>query len=214
METDRSSSSISSGAARSANGGEADESAARLKADSHVFRLTPTAEDFSITDFDALRALILADADLRPFADQPLAENGLTVEGLAVVSGTAFVGFRGPVLDSNERAVILELPTTMLFGDENRPWRRRAKSASEPGAAFATCRLWGMSFWFSPDRLSIPMPVMLLRNAYRLYRWDPQAEADPLAVFEIPTFTHGSADTPTNQRPYCRSRSPTESSPR
>ena len=55
--------------------------AAQLKADSHVFRLTPTAKDLWITDSNALRALILADADLRPFADQPLAENGLTVGG-------------------------------------------------------------------------------------------------------------------------------------
>ena len=183
------------GSARSANGGEADESAARLKADSHVFRLTPTAEGLSITDSNALRALILADADLRPFADQPLAENGLTVEGLAIVAGTAFVGFRGPVLDSNERAVILELPTTMLFGDQTGLAETR-KIRLGTGRGIRDLSPVG------DELLVLAGPVVdtdasdAAPGAYRLYRWDPRVEADPLSVFEIPTFTHGSADTP------------------
>jgi len=183
------------GSPRSADGALDEEGAARLAADSHAFRLTPYAEGVSVTDSNALREWILADADLRPSADRPLAMNGLTVEGIAVVADTAYVGFRGPVVESSERAVLMELPIAKFF--------------REPGAAPATHFLalgTGRGIRdLSPvgdELLILAGPVLdtdagdAAPNAYSLYRWDPRMAEGPARVFDIPTFTHGSDRTP------------------
>lgn len=46
---------------------------------------------------------------------QPLEENGLTVEGMAILRGTAVIGFRAP-LDAGDNALLLEIPLDDLFG--------------------------------------------------------------------------------------------------
>ena len=63
-----------------------------------------------ISDSRRLRSVALEDADLKPFVDKELKENGLTVEAIAVLGDTAYIGFRGPVLgDAKGRAAILPL---------------------------------------------------------------------------------------------------------
>lgn len=183
------------GSPRETDGPLDEKDTARLAADSHVFRLTPHAEGVSVTDSNALRQRILADADLRPFADHPLADNGLTVEGIAVAGGTAYVGFRGPVLQAGERAVVMELTTATLFG--------------EPGAA-PTTRLVALGTGrgvrdLSPvgdDLLILAGPMLntdaasAAPNAYSLYRWNPGAADDPVHLFDLPAFTHGPDQKP------------------
>ena len=61
-----------------------------------------------------LRAVI-ADA-LPKFAEQPLDENGVTIEGLAARDGQLWFGFRGPSVDGD--AFVLEVGTEPLFGSE------------------------------------------------------------------------------------------------
>lgn len=83
---------------------------ARVKADSHVFRIIAReAPD----DSAGLRPLLLADPVLSPFVDLPLEPNGLTIEGLAVMDDRAFFGMRGPVV--NGCAVIFEASIDGLF---------------------------------------------------------------------------------------------------
>lgn len=61
----------------------------------------------------ALNALIQANARLAPFFDRPLADNGLTIEGIAVLGERLYIGMRGPVLDG--AAVMLVAPLASLF---------------------------------------------------------------------------------------------------
>ncbi len=64
-----------------------------------------------------LRALILADPTLAPFADKRLELNGVTIEGIAIRGHRLFAGFRGPVLN-DERAVILSVSLAALFEEQ------------------------------------------------------------------------------------------------
>jgi hypothetical protein len=64
-----------------------------------------------------LARLIKAQAELAPWLDGALSDNGLTIEGVAVRDGRLYVGMRGPVL-ADESAVILELPLAMVFDGE------------------------------------------------------------------------------------------------
>lgn len=183
------------GSARDDDGSLDEEGAAHLKADSHVFRITPFAEGVSVTDSNALRSVILADADLRPFADQPLARNGLTIEGVAVIADVAYVGFRGPVLEANQRAVLLELPTAKLFGDLAGVAEMHVLPLG-PGRGVRDLSPVG------EELLILAGPVLdtdvgdAAPNAYSLYRWDPRSAENPTRVLDIPTFTHGSNQTP------------------
>jgi hypothetical protein len=97
--------------------------AARIAASSQVIRLRVGAPDrVPLTRDDvswiersaALRSLIAANDILKDYMDRRLDENGLTIEGLAVLDGRMFVGFRGPILDDGTTPV-LSLRTAALF---------------------------------------------------------------------------------------------------
>jgi hypothetical protein len=57
----------------------------------------------------SLRAHLAEDAFLEPFLALPSKENGLDIEGLAILAGSAFLGLRGPLIDSFAAAVELSL---------------------------------------------------------------------------------------------------------
>lgn len=73
--------------------------AARLEMDEHGGRLT---------------SLLARDAHLAPFVGVPAKENGLDIEGLAVVDGRVFLGLRGPVLRG--WALVLEIAPRLVGG--------------------------------------------------------------------------------------------------
>jgi hypothetical protein len=112
----------SHGVPRHASGGSDDaKAAARLVADSQVVRIAvdpetgmPRPNGDAITRSARLRDLILGDDKLRPFADQPLDQNGVTIEGLAARGDRLFFGFRGPALEGGH-AAILSISGTALF---------------------------------------------------------------------------------------------------
>jgi Protein of unknown function (DUF3616) len=56
-------------------------------------------------DAGSLRAHLLQDPFLKPFVNLPSKENGLDIEGLAIMGGAAFLGLRGPLIDSYAAAV-------------------------------------------------------------------------------------------------------------
>ncbi len=63
-----------------------------------------------------LREIIAAQPLLRRFLDRRLENNGLTIEGVAVIGGRLFAGFRAPTLD-NGRAPVLSVALGALFGN-------------------------------------------------------------------------------------------------
>ena len=56
-----------------------------------------------------LRAHLAQNAYLEPFLKLPSKENGLDIEGLAMLGGAAFLGLRGPLIDSYAVAVEISL---------------------------------------------------------------------------------------------------------
>jgi Protein of unknown function (DUF3616) len=60
---------------------------------------------FNINDPGSLRAHLTRDPFLKPFLRLPGKENGLDIEGLAVLNGAAYLGLRGPLIDSCAVAV-------------------------------------------------------------------------------------------------------------
>src|SRR5262249_16309694 len=61
-----------------------------------------------------LRTVLVADPVLEPFHDRRLENNGLTIEGIAVIGNRLFAGFRGPALD-NARAPVISIAVDALF---------------------------------------------------------------------------------------------------
>ena len=102
-----------------------------------LFRLpvdeTGAPDAGAVTQID-LRAVLAADAELKPFVDKSAEENGLDIEGLAGREGVLFLGLRAPVRDGE--ATILSMEVDAL-------WRGKAasgggKAASGGGQATVT----------------------------------------------------------------------------
>jgi len=75
----------------------------------------------AVTKID-LRAVLAADAELKPFVDKSADENGLDIEGLAGREGVLFLGLRAPVRDGE--ATILSMEVDAL-------WRGQASSGGD-----------------------------------------------------------------------------------
>ena len=90
-----------------------------------LFRLpvdeTGAPDAGAVTKID-LRAVLAADAELKPFVDKSADENGLDIEGLAGREGVLFLGLRAPVRDGE--ATILSMEVDAL-------WRGKAASGSD-----------------------------------------------------------------------------------
>ena len=82
-----------------------------------LFRLpvdeTGAPDAGAVTKID-LRAVLAADAELKPFVDKSADENGLDIEGLAGREGVLFLGLRAPVRDGE--ATILSMEVDALWG--------------------------------------------------------------------------------------------------
>jgi hypothetical protein len=105
--------------------GNAAEIAARIAASSQIvrIRLKPQVrEELGEDDVQAversskLRPVIAAQSDLQPFVDRRLENNGLTIEGVAVLGGRLYAGFRGPSLDEG-MSPLLSVHMDSIFGD-------------------------------------------------------------------------------------------------
>jgi hypothetical protein len=62
----------------------------------------------AVTKID-LRAVLAADAELKPFVDKSADENGLDIEGLAGREGVLFLGLRAPVRDGEATILSMEV---------------------------------------------------------------------------------------------------------
>lgn len=84
-----------------------------------LFRLpvdeTGAPEAGAVTRID-LRAVLAADAELKPFMDKTADENGLDIEGLAGREGVLFLGLRAPVRDGE--ATLLSMKVDELLSGQ------------------------------------------------------------------------------------------------
>ncbi|HEY5870943.1 MAG TPA: DUF3616 domain-containing protein [Candidatus Tectomicrobia bacterium] len=90
----------------------------RVRFDIHAVsddgRLTGAVE---ITPSTALPTFIQSEPALAHKFNTALADNGLTIEGVAVRDGVLYAGMRGPVRDNGD-AVLLSVPLAALFSGE------------------------------------------------------------------------------------------------
>jgi hypothetical protein len=100
-----------------------DEIDAKIAASSQIVRvrMKPSGRGaFSRSDVagvdrsSRLREFIVAEPALSRFMDRRLENNGVSIEGVAVLQGRLFAGFRGPSLD-NGRAPVLSVSLAALF---------------------------------------------------------------------------------------------------
>ena len=104
---------------------DADKIKARISASSQVIRIrlkpgfgTPLSNnDLGQVELsNKLRAVIALDSLLARFLDRRLENNGVTIEGVAIIGNRLFAGFRGPSLQDGQ-APILSVSLDFLFGD-------------------------------------------------------------------------------------------------
>jgi hypothetical protein len=82
-----------------------------------AFDENDTAPDIERTAL--LRGTIKGQAFLAPYAEQRLQQNGVSVEGMAILDGQLLIGFREPVL--YESAFVMRVPVSELFGELSPP---------------------------------------------------------------------------------------------
>ncbi|SHG98723.1 Protein of unknown function [Kaistia soli DSM 19436] len=172
------------------------ESAARLKADSHFFRIVPEGDSWQISDAASLRSIILADPDLKLFADHELADNGLTIEGVTVSGDTAYIGFRGPVLGVDKsKAAILSLPLSTLFKGAPLPAGTEVHKISLGiGKGVRDLATVGDDVLILAGPVGNEKKDHMAEGAYRLFRWSPGSD-QASELLQLPLSIHGN-DSP------------------
>jgi len=140
------------------------------------FRFSDEAVDTTaIVKSNALREVIKKAPEVGPFAEKPLAENGVNIEGLAVKDDRMYLGFRAPSV--NERGFILNVAVNGVFGNEPMDAKVQAlKLGANTGIRdLAILRK-------SPGMLVLAGPVGA-SGPYSVHYWDGQsAETKPLAT--------------------------------
>ncbi|MBL8894937.1 MAG: DUF3616 domain-containing protein [Rhizobiales bacterium] len=127
----------------------------------------------------SLRRAFRGDAYLDPFLRLPSKENGLDIEGCALLGERMLLGLRGPVLDSH--AIVLDLACRSVLPVTRRRPRRHFLDLGGFGVRGLTRH--GASL------LVLAGPVTAAPGAFRIHRWRPGAPdrvQKPDIVHEFP----------------------------
>jgi uncharacterized protein DUF3616 len=146
---------------------DADLIKARIAAASQIVRFrADEGASAKIERTANLRRAIVAAADLAPFMDRRLEDNGLTIEGIAIKDdATLFAGFRGPVPTDGKGAVILSVPLATLFaGGAEQSKTFRLKLGEGRGVRDLAV--------FGTGMLILAGPVADGPGTYAIYFWD------------------------------------------
>ena len=134
-----------------------------------------------------LRGFIAADPVLRSFMDRRLENNGIDIEGIAIVGAQLFAGFRGPSIDGS-RAPVLSAPLDALFApDSSREISGQAQLHLLPlgdGLGVRDLAPYGDGI------LLLAGPTADGRGGYGIYWWDAASEVVRLLA-DISTFAVG-----------------------
>lgn len=124
---------------------------------------TPTRVD--------LRKVLEEDLFLSPYRELPTKENGIDIEGMAVIDDRIFVGLRGPLVGGF--AVVFEL----YLDDRFRIASLKRHFLKLDGLAVRELARVNASL------LVIAGPVGESQGPFALYRWNPEMDAAPTKVF-------------------------------
>ncbi len=116
-----------------------------------------------------LRGHLSGDPFLMPFVNLPSKENGLDIEGLAIMDGAAFLGLRGPLIDSFAAAVEVSFDDQFGIVESNMHFiDLGAPNQGGGGLGIRDLARDGDSL------LIIAGPVADATGPFRLFRWTPQ----------------------------------------
>jgi len=138
---------------------------------------------------DGLRTLLRHDDHLAPFLDIPGKDNGLDIEGIAVIGQRVYLGLRGPVLRG--WAFVLELRP---FVDPDEPGRLRLREFDD-GLAYRkhVLDLDGLGIRdlcpAGEDLLVLAGPTMDLDGPVRIYRWHGACRVEMPAIVRDEVLT-------------------------
>jgi hypothetical protein len=161
---------------------------ARIAATSQIFRIAlKSAPDHPLTGDDIkevrrtsrLRDIIASQPELARFAGRRLENNGLTIEGVAVVGNRLYAGFRGPSLGSG-RAPLLSVSLDALFAAASPDARLDLLPVGE-GRGIRDLAPFGQGL------LVLAGPTGDEAGAYSIYWWQPSREVQFLADITGPT---------------------------
>ena len=124
-----------------------------------------------------LRKLLPADLVLAPFVDRRLDENGLTIEGLAVRDGRAFVGLRAPSLGGDHAAILSVALSALFEGATPDPKLHLLHLGPRRGIRDLAAAPTGF--------LVLAGPAAEEEGTYSIYRWDGAGRTELLA--ELPS---------------------------
>ena len=170
--------------------------AAGLAASSQIIRLKYDAATGTIKSKGGkvssigLRKLIDREKLFTCYLALPLEKNGITIEGVAVLGGRLFAGFRGPVVGegSDQRAVIMSAKLGYFFDD----------TSFEPKAADAKLYMLNLGkdrgvrdlAVYDDGMFILAGPVTSNKGIYSVYWWDGRGnEAKHLA--DLHKYTNG-----------------------
>ncbi|MBY3158028.1 DUF3616 domain-containing protein [Rhizobium laguerreae] len=143
---------------------------ARLMIDQSTGRPV-TAQSVPFEGDGSLRAVLETDPFFSPFRELPTKENGIDVEGLAVVDGRVFIGLRGPVIGGF--AVVAELAIDNAFKIRSaRPYFLNLQGLGVRELTRDGARI-----------LITAGPVGEAQGPFALYRWSPEPGSAPRKVY-------------------------------
>lgn len=156
---------------------DADEIKARIEAASQIVRFRAAAEGGAAAETERtpnLKKIIAAESALASFMDTRLEKNGLTIEGIAIKdNATLFAGFRGPVLEDNNKAVVLSVAIDTLFSGGTEHKLFRLKLGEGRGVRDLVP--------FESGLLVLAGPVADGPGVYAVFAWDGKSEdVEPL----------------------------------
>lgn len=168
--------------------GDAAEIAAKIGASSRLFRIridpaTVTAEGAltappEVTPSVELKKFLKAEPALAPFIDRRLDEDGLTVEGVAIIAGRLFAGIRSPLLEDEQAAVFSVVLDSLFSGAAPDP--RLSLLGLGPGRGVRDLTADGANL------LVLAGPSLSEDVPYAIFRWD--GSAAPSLLAELPGF--------------------------
>jgi hypothetical protein len=138
----------------------------------------------------SLRPRLQENRFLEPFVDLPSKENGLDIEGLAVLHTRVLLGLRGPVLDGH--AVVASLPHR--DGEPSLVAKPRLHLLAMAGLGVRDLCRDGAAV------LVLAGPVADSDGPFRLFRWHPRNDG----TIETPDKLHEWASGPDHPEGVCR----------
>lgn len=120
----------------------------------------------------SLLQVLQGDPFLLPYRELPTKENGIDIEGLAIVDGRVFVGLRGPMVGGFAVIVELSLDEGFRIASAKRHFLKL------DGRAVRELAREGSNL------LIIGGPVGESQGSFALYRWSPEDDAVVTKIFE------------------------------